>query len=218
MKTLAAGIVLIILIGIAGFFYRTVSETTAPEVACTAEARICPDGSSVGRSGPTCSFTPCAYPNVEIPEAQISFAVPVDYTVDENAVGAEPTLLAAFVKPSLSGTPLHTITVRRYEIPEGQTGDDVILANTRYQPADMNAENFERFETVVMSGRTFRGTVIERFEAIVSSAYFLVRTDDVLRFDIVEHDVVDWMEPTLAIKKLPEHAALLHMLGTLQTP
>lgn len=29
------------------------------EVACTMEAKLCPDGSYVGRSGPKCEFTPC---------------------------------------------------------------------------------------------------------------------------------------------------------------
>ncbi len=34
--------------------------TPEPEpVACTQEAKICPDGSSVGRSGPDCEFAPC---------------------------------------------------------------------------------------------------------------------------------------------------------------
>ena len=28
-------------------------------VACTMEAKICPDGTAVGRSGPNCEFTPC---------------------------------------------------------------------------------------------------------------------------------------------------------------
>ena len=34
------------------------TETNNP-VACTEEAKICPDGSSVGRTGPKCEFTPC---------------------------------------------------------------------------------------------------------------------------------------------------------------
>lgn len=35
--------------------------STLPQVpvACTMEAKICPDGSSVGRSGPNCEFAPC---------------------------------------------------------------------------------------------------------------------------------------------------------------
>jgi len=32
-------------------------------VACTMEAKICPDGSSVGRSGPKCEFAPCSASN-----------------------------------------------------------------------------------------------------------------------------------------------------------
>jgi len=28
-------------------------------VACTAEAKLCPDGSAVGRTGPNCEFAPC---------------------------------------------------------------------------------------------------------------------------------------------------------------
>jgi len=30
-----------------------------PIKACTEEAKLCPDGSAVGRSGPYCEFTPC---------------------------------------------------------------------------------------------------------------------------------------------------------------
>ena len=30
--------------------------------ACTMEARLCPDGSYVGRTGPNCEFTPCPIP------------------------------------------------------------------------------------------------------------------------------------------------------------
>ncbi|VVB67212.1 Uncharacterised protein [Candidatus Norongarragalina meridionalis] len=40
----------------------TPSPSTLPSpspVACTAEAKICPDGSSVGRTGPNCEFAPC---------------------------------------------------------------------------------------------------------------------------------------------------------------
>lgn len=38
------------------------SSEPAPEeqpVACTMDAKLCPDGSSVGRQGPNCEFAPC---------------------------------------------------------------------------------------------------------------------------------------------------------------
>lgn len=28
-------------------------------IACTQEAKLCPDGSAVGRTGPNCEFAPC---------------------------------------------------------------------------------------------------------------------------------------------------------------
>lgn len=32
---------------------------TPPSKACTLEAKMCPDGSYVGRAGPNCEFSPC---------------------------------------------------------------------------------------------------------------------------------------------------------------
>jgi hypothetical protein len=47
-------------------FTRQIPQTQSPidpgdggMVACTMEAKLCPDGSAVGRSGPKCEFTPC---------------------------------------------------------------------------------------------------------------------------------------------------------------
>lgn len=38
-------------------FVEDISETQP--VACTLDAKICPDGSAVGRTGPNCEFAPC---------------------------------------------------------------------------------------------------------------------------------------------------------------
>ncbi|MEK9160732.1 MAG: hypothetical protein AAB440_01720 [Patescibacteria group bacterium] len=211
MKQLLLGVVLLVLIGIAGFFYRNAIEAPGPVVACPLDAKLCPDGSSVGRVLPTCEFATC-----RVAEGKVSYTPPAGYRVDENAYGADASLLDAFVKPSLSENPQHTITVREYTISEGQTANDVIIANTHFSPSDMPAESMDQFEPVTISGKTYQSVVIERFEAVVHSAYFLPLEGKVLKFEIVEHDVVDWMEPTLAIKKLPEHAAFIQMLGTVQ--
>ena len=220
MKQLFAGVAILFVVGIASFLYRNTVErpgVVALEGACTMEAKICPDGTSVGRQGPSCEFSPCSSPNVEIPSAALSFIIPEGYTADENAYGANPELLAAFVKPSLSDAASHTITVYQYPIPEGKTADEIILERTRYQPADEAAEDFARFSTKSVNGKTFRNTTIERFEALVHTSYFLVREGNVLRFDITEHDVVGWMEPGLVIDTLPEHRSLNTLLASLQT-
>jgi hypothetical protein len=56
---------LIIVAAAAAFVYYAtpVFKRFAPNggepVACTMEAKICPDGSAVGRSGPKCEFAAC---------------------------------------------------------------------------------------------------------------------------------------------------------------
>ena len=38
------------------------SKDKGGQVACTQEARVCSDGSYVGREGPNCEFAPCPTP------------------------------------------------------------------------------------------------------------------------------------------------------------
>lgn len=220
MKSLIFGVVLILILGVGGFVYKNVMETGkgplgSGVVACTADAKLCPDGSGVGRVGPECEFAPCPLPNIELPQAHLSFVLPDGYVTDENAYGADTTLLGAFVKPAGENI-FHTITVRSYSIEDGMSADEVMLAHTVFQPADMQATSKEKFAPVLINGRTFEHVVVERFEALVESTYYLVREKDVLAFDITEHNVSDWMEPSLDVGSLTEHKALLSMLSTIQ--
>lgn len=52
-------IVLIIIIASATLMYIISGFAKVTPTACTKEAKICPDGSSVGRSGPKCEFAQC---------------------------------------------------------------------------------------------------------------------------------------------------------------
>lgn len=217
MKQLLVGILLLVILGIAGFFYRNAMERPGPVGgACPADAKLCPDGSSVGRVAPLCNFAECPTGTVDSATG-ITYQIPEGYTADENAYGADMSLIGAFVKPSASASVMHTIIIRRYPIEAGQTANDVILAHTRRQPADMQVESMDEFTPVVINGKTYQSFVVERFEALVNSVYYLARANDVLKFEIIEHDVTDWMEPTLSVKNLPEHAAFIQMLGTVQS-
>lgn len=219
MKQLIAGVVLIIVVGIGGFLYRNVLERNAipqPEgVACTMDAKLCPDGSAVGRSGPSCTFAPCALPNIELDSLGASFVLPQGYTPNPDALGSDATLIGAYEKPAL-GEPPHAIVVRRYPIPAGESAADVILRETMLEPSGMTPDSIADFETVLIAGKEFKSMVVERFEAQVHSVYYLVRSTDVLRFEVLERDVVAWTEPSLSIPELPEHTAFRDMLTTLQ--
>ncbi len=59
-------IVLLIAAAIGGYLiYSGKINLPQKQVVCTLEAKICSDGSSVGRSGPKCEFTPCPTKNNE---------------------------------------------------------------------------------------------------------------------------------------------------------
>jgi hypothetical protein len=44
-------------------------------IACTMDAKACPDGSYVGRVGPRCEFSPC--PGGDTPRLDQGVAVPI---------------------------------------------------------------------------------------------------------------------------------------------
>jgi hypothetical protein len=51
-------IIFIFVISIAAYLAYQESLTKKP-VSCTADAKVCPDGSAVGRIPPNCDFTSC---------------------------------------------------------------------------------------------------------------------------------------------------------------
>ncbi len=220
MKQLIAGIVLILVLGVGAFIYRNSLEhsTTPPggdAVACTQEAKVCPDGTSVGRTGANCAFAPCMLPNAEDAELGIAFVIPSGYTANADAIGAEPTLRAVFDKPSAQPSATHSILIRRFPIEKGQTATSTIVARTMYESSGNTAQSMKEFAPVLINGKTFYSVVLERFEGQIHSAYYLPRANDVLRFEVLEKDV-DWTNPKLVVTDLPEHKALLQMLATLQ--
>lgn len=60
MTKITAGILAIAFLALAGgIFFLKPLQNGDDLVACTLEAKICPDGSAVGRTGPNCEFAAC---------------------------------------------------------------------------------------------------------------------------------------------------------------
>lgn len=81
-------IIMVLLVLVAGaiWFKQPLSNVPPDPVACTMEAKICPDGSGVGRVGPKCEFAPC--PNVVATPTATSTAT----TTPEKETGLEAGL------------------------------------------------------------------------------------------------------------------------------
>lgn len=68
-------IALVVLVGTRKLNFKSGGDIPAPkDIACSMEAKVCPDGSAVGRSGPKCEFAPC--PDVLVVSADIRVISP----------------------------------------------------------------------------------------------------------------------------------------------
>lgn len=71
MKTRLFILIVGALVAILVWLFVVDSETPPHPVACTMEARICPDGSAVGRTGPNCEFAECKVSEIPIEEPSV---------------------------------------------------------------------------------------------------------------------------------------------------
>jgi hypothetical protein len=233
MKQFIAVVILVLVLGTLAFLYRyeiekpkvaggNQSQANPNGVACTEEAKICPDGSAVGRTGPNCSFAACPPPNAELTTASttIDFVLPAGY-VRHVVPSDDSSYLASYVQSiadsNMSATDtVSTIDIHDYQIPAGQSASQVMLAQTYFDPSGMTATSTSQFKTVVEGKNTFYEILIGRFEGQVQSAYYLYEPTSVLRFDITERGVQNWTDSNLNPNTLPQHIALQQMLATLE--
>lgn len=61
-KLVSVFIFFVALLAVFSFVVSSFVDQSSAPVACTLEAKICPDGSAVGRTGPHCEFAPCPIP------------------------------------------------------------------------------------------------------------------------------------------------------------
>jgi hypothetical protein len=70
---------LLLLGGCSWYFLFFNNVNSVLPIACTMEAKVCPDGSSVGRIGPKCEFAEC-------PKATADFDKPIVMEINDKAI------------------------------------------------------------------------------------------------------------------------------------
>lgn len=210
MKAFSVVLAVGVLIAIAGFIYRSAAEHPNQQIACPLDAKVCPDGTSVGRSGEACTFAACPPPNVSLTDVGISYAVPAGFSAttspDAASVAAYSNMAgdASFV--------VRVYTVEASSTPLG-TIQQTAIGGASGAPLPATA-----FSSVLLGNHRFTVANIERFEGVVDTAYYFAFGDGsrVVRFDAVDTNVSDWTDPGLVVATLPAQAALAQLLSTLQ--
>lgn len=211
MKSLGLGIAALVLIAFAGFFYRNITENPRGPVGCTLEAKLCPDGTAVGRTGPSCTFAECVPPNVSFPEEGLAFALPEGFV---RAELRDPSMLGSYER--LTATSSLYLDLRVYDIQASSTALATIQATAR-RGASGEPVPSTSYSSTVIGNHRFTVVAIERFEGVVTTAFYLARGKDVVRFDAIDTGVSNWTDQRLDVHKLPAAVALRKLLATLQS-
>ncbi|MHB8660857.1 MAG: hypothetical protein ACYC75_02900 [Minisyncoccota bacterium] len=217
MKSFLWGIVIIVLVVIGGLIYRNAVEHPQQPIACPLDALVCPDGTAVSRTGSSCTFPACPPPNVSLADVSISFALPDGFTATSTL--PDGASIAAYELSAATSTASSTssvnIIIRRYAINASSTPlatiQQTAISATSGLPVPAT-----QFSSTVLGNHRFTVVLIQRFEGIVDTAYYLARSTDVLRFDAIDSGVTGWTDPSLNVSTLAAHAALEKLLSTLQ--
>ena len=212
MKRLVLGVVLIVVIGVGGLVYRNAVEHSERPVTCPQDTLACPDGTSVSRIGNACVFPECSPPNVSLAEVGLAFAIPPGFS---SAAPPDAASVAAYRMPGPTPLEPSEIVIRRFAVASSSTAlatiRETAIGGASGMPVPATA-----FTSTRLGTHLFTVVSIERFEAVIDTAYYLVRGNDVLRFDAIDRGVTGWMDPNLDSTTLPAHSALRELLTTLQ--
>lgn len=213
MKTALLGILLILVAGIGGLVYRNAIEHPGEPIACPLDARVCPDGTSLGRTGTTCTFPTCPPPNVSLDSIGLAYALPAGFAPAALPDGAA---VAAYERPAgASSSDPSDIIVRQYALAASSTALATIQATAVGEPSGAPVPA-TAYSSATIGQHRFTVVSVNRFEGAVDTAYYLAREKDVLRFDAIDRAVAGWADPSLDVSSLPAEAALRSMLATLQ--
>ncbi len=214
MRNLLLGILVIILVGVGGLIYRNAAEHPYQQIACPLDAKICPDGTSLSRTGSSCTFPACPPPNVSLDSISIAYAIPNGFS---DAALPDAAAVASYDEPSASSTEPDSIIIRRYLIAASST-PLATIQGTAIGGASGAPVPTTSYSSTVIGTHRFTVVSIERYEGIIDTAYYLARPDsgDVLRFDAIDRNVSNWTDPALDENSLPAHAALRTLLLNLQ--
>jgi len=211
MKGFFLGVLVTAIIIAAGLWYRSAVEHPAQPIACPMDAKVCPDGTAVSRTGLSCTFPACPLPNISLPNVGIAFALPSSFAA---AALPDAASVAAYQMSIASSTDVNIIIIRRYAIAASSTALATIQ-QTAIGGASGAPVNVTSFTSTILGTHRFTVVAIERFEGVIDTAYYLARGTDVLRFDAIDRGA-DWTNPNLDISTLSAHFALRKLLTTLQ--
>lgn len=217
MGRIFLGILFIVVLSVGGLIYRNAAEHPTQPITCPLDTLLCPDGTSVSRTGLSCTFPVCPPPNVSLTSVAISFALPegLQAITPPDVASVAAYELSASASSTASSTNNANIIIRHYMINASSTALATIQ-QTAVDGASGLPVAATSFSSTLLGNHRFTIVSIQRFGGVIDTAYYLARGTDVLRFDAIDRNIANWANPNLDVSILPAHAALEKLLTTLQ--
>ena len=123
MKRYAIFIGILVLAIVAALWMIQVRVAKAPidGLMCTQDAKLCPDGSAVGRTGPRCEFAECPSAGSSSASTTVTLAIGASATIHGTVIGVldlvEDSRCPADVQCIQAGTVRVRVSVDAYELP-----------------------------------------------------------------------------------------------------
>ncbi len=173
--------------GILAYQYRWMPKKELNNIICTMEAKLCPDGSYVGRTGPNCEFAPC--PTAKLNETedwktyksgQMGFEIkyPSDLGVSYERISSTGTEVYFYKSFQVAGEKINyiimSIDVGSYysqELMREYTLDEWI--NENFLPL----KEGESKKTIVFGVDNYKGIKIEAVGIIKLIPYVFIQKD-----------------------------------------
>lgn len=218
IKELFAGITLVFLLGVGGFLYRSASGTSfsigLDSGLCVRQVEECPDGALVGRVGQACNFAQCPLPNITLSKIGTAFVLPTGYVFVATSSVQDTSIIAKFISTARTASTTSTIIIRKYAIPAEESAIQVMLNKTVYN-AGLRLTSMQQFATTTIGNNTFQRIQL-RSSGRIQTVYYLPRTKDVIRFDIVELSPTYLIGRTVTVDSLHGNKVLRALLMTLR--
>lgn len=91
VTSLILATIVMLALSVSTYLYINKKPTHQLPVVCTMDAKLCPDGSYVARTGPRCEFTPC--PQNDNKETNVAFGKPVAMRLNDSVVFSDGLLV-----------------------------------------------------------------------------------------------------------------------------
>lgn len=135
------------------------SKNSQKNQPCTQEAKVCPDGSAVGRMGPNCEFGPCPETNAALTQEEAKKITPEGLNIKvsvpaENAIVGSPLVI--------QGTAKNWYFEASFPIKLVDENGNVLAQGTAQAKGDWTVDDFVPFEArlVFDSAQARKGEII----------------------------------------------------------